>query len=147
VPAGRNGSDEGEVAVEAGFAVGMAQPRPFDELRRHRIADRCGERGCVLRIALARQFDRLLGRSEIRRQRCRRPVAGGRVNYVPVVHHLGRFLVALRLGRLLVLLAVRRLGLVMFGVGRFLVLFAVRRLRLLVLCRGRILIRGLGPVV
>src|SRR5262249_39619381 len=48
---------------------------------------------------------------------------------------------------LFVLLAVRRLGLLMFGVGRFFVLIAGRRLRLVVLCRGRILIRRLGLVV
>ena len=35
-------ADEGGIAIEAGFAVGVSQQRPLDELLPHRIRDRSG---------------------------------------------------------------------------------------------------------
>jgi hypothetical protein len=95
------GADEGQVAVETCFAVRVAQQCPFDELRHYRIVDRCGERGCVLPLAPARQLDRLLRRDKIGRH--------GRRPRIPSNRLLNQVLVVLELDRLL---PVRRLGLV-----------------------------------
>jgi hypothetical protein len=44
----------------------VAQPCPFDELRRHRIADRCG--GAIVFLCLAHQIVRLLLRRDQRQR-------------------------------------------------------------------------------
>jgi hypothetical protein len=83
-------------------------------------------RSCHSLASARHQLDRLLRHDQIRGQRRRRSILGRRLHdHVSVVFHRGRLLVAIRLGPLLVLLvllAVRRLGLVMLRIGRLLVI-------------------------